>query len=66
MLILDIEMLDEAKELIDLNSAYKISNSKEMINFLNLIDNDTEITIPQQFVFDNKNAANKILEVIIQ
>ena len=59
-------MLDEAKELIGLNSAYKISNSKEMINFLNLIDNDTEITIPQQFVFDNKNAANKILEVIIQ
>jgi len=62
----NIEMLDEAKELIGLNSAYKISNSKEMINFLNLIDNDTKITIPQQFIFNNKDATNKILEVIIQ
>ena len=59
-------MLDEAKELLNINSVYKISNSKEMINFLNLINNDTEITIPKQFVFDKKNAANKILEVIIQ
>ena len=62
----NIEMLDEAKELLNINSVYKISNSKEMINFLNLIYTETEITVPQQFVFDNKNAANKILEVIIQ
>ena len=59
-------MLDEAKELLNINSVYKISNSKEMINFLNLIDTEIEITAPQQFIFDNKNAANKILEVIIQ
>ena len=62
----NIEMLDEAKELLNINSVYKISNSKEMINFLNLIDTETEITAPQQFIFDNKNAANKILEVITQ
>ena len=61
----NIEMLDEAKELLNINSVHKISNSKEMINFLNLIDTETEITAPQQFIFDNKNAANKILEVII-
>ena len=62
----NIEMLDEAKELLDTNLVSQIFSSKDMITFLNSnYKKNTEINL-KNFIFNKKNIAEQILTIILK
>jgi len=62
----NIEMLDEAKDLLNKNLAQQIFNSKDMCKFINLNYMNKTSDRLQQLIFDKKNILKKILQIILE
>ena len=56
----NIEILDEAQQLIDTDSAYMIHSSNDLLNFLNMKFKNINTTF-----FDNPNISQSILNQIL-
>ena len=61
----NIEMLDEAKELINKKLANKVNNISELCDFMNLIKNKNQKSDTKSFIFQSNNI-NDFIKLILQ
>ena len=61
----NIEMLDEAKELINKKLANKVNNISELCDFMNLIKNKNQKSDTKSFIFKSNNI-NDFIKLILQ
>tara|TARA_B100000902_G_C27320577_1_gene924147 strand:- start:5566 stop:6822 length:1257 start_codon:yes stop_codon:yes gene_type:complete len=61
----NIEMLDEAKELVNNKLANKVNNVSELCDFMNLIKNKNKKSDTKSFIF-NSNNINDFIKLILQ
>ena len=61
----NIEMLDEAKELVNKKLANKVNNIPELCDFMNLIKNKNQKSDTQSFIFKSNNI-NDFIKLILK
>ena len=61
----NIEMLDEAKELVNKKLANKVNNVSELCDFMNLIKNKNQKSDTKSFIFKSNNI-NDFIKLILQ